>query len=206
LGPADRDLLAKVRQAGLWEMPTGQQMQQRASSQRVREVGGAIATEHQQLDTIVRDTASKLGVLLPSQPTDEQRGWMDQISAQSGADYDRVAVNLLRLAHGRVLPILAAERSGTRNALIRQFADIATEFVHRHHTYLESTGLVDFAALPEAPAPASAAPAPPQRIDITQVPGAKVLDAPLCYQCGSKMQPAGSCYVCGTCGSTSGCS
>ncbi|MFN8233555.1 MAG: vitamin B12-dependent ribonucleotide reductase [Actinomycetota bacterium] len=35
---------------------------------------------------------------------------------------------------------------------------------------------------------------------------AKELDAPLCYQCGSKMQPAGSCYVCGTCGSTSGCS
>jgi ribonucleoside-diphosphate reductase alpha chain len=34
----------------------------------------------------------------------------------------------------------------------------------------------------------------------------KALDAPLCYQCGSTMQPAGSCYVCGTCGSTSGCS
>ena len=40
LGPADRDLLAKVRQAGLWEMPAGQDMQQRASAQRVREVGG----------------------------------------------------------------------------------------------------------------------------------------------------------------------
>jgi ribonucleoside-diphosphate reductase alpha chain len=37
-------------------------------------------------------------------------------------------------------------------------------------------------------------------------PTAKALDAPLCYQCGSKMQPAGSCYVCPTCGSTSGCS
>ena len=32
------------------------------------------------------------------------------------------------------------------------------------------------------------------------------IDAPLCYQCGSKMQPAGSCYVCSSCGSTSGCS
>ncbi len=31
-------------------------------------------------------------------------------------------------------------------------------------------------------------------------------DAPLCYACGSKMQPAGSCYVCSSCGSTSGCS
>jgi ribonucleoside-diphosphate reductase alpha chain len=34
----------------------------------------------------------------------------------------------------------------------------------------------------------------------------KAVDAPLCYSCGGKMQPAGSCYVCGTCGSTSGCS
>ncbi len=37
-------------------------------------------------------------------------------------------------------------------------------------------------------------------------PSAKATDAPLCYSCGSKMQPAGSCYVCTACGSTSGCS
>jgi ribonucleoside-diphosphate reductase alpha chain len=55
-------------------------------------------------------------------------------------------------------------------------------------------------------APSEPVPAQPQRIEITEVPGARILDAPLCYQCGSKMQPAGSCYVCGTCGSTSGCS
>jgi ribonucleoside-diphosphate reductase alpha chain len=35
---------------------------------------------------------------------------------------------------------------------------------------------------------------------------AKANDAPLCYSCGSKMQPAGSCYVCTSCGATSGCS
>jgi ribonucleoside-diphosphate reductase alpha chain len=52
-----------------------------------------------------------------------------------------------------------------------------------------------------APVPASA-----QRIDLGDRPSAKALDAPLCYQCGSKMQPAGSCYVCSSCGSTSGCS
>ena len=45
-----------------------------------------------------------------------------------------------------------------------------------------------------------------QAIEPVERPTARVLDAPLCYQCGSKMQPAGSCYVCGTCGSTSGCS
>ncbi len=34
----------------------------------------------------------------------------------------------------------------------------------------------------------------------------RLADAPLCYNCGTKMQPAGSCYVCQSCGTTSGCS
>ena len=36
LGPADRDLLVKVRQANLWEGPTSQQAAQQASSPAVR--------------------------------------------------------------------------------------------------------------------------------------------------------------------------
>jgi len=47
---------------------------------------------------------------------------------------------------------------------------------------------------------------PAQQAEIVEETNARTLDAPLCYQCGSRMQPAGSCYVCGTCGSTSGCS
>jgi ribonucleoside-diphosphate reductase alpha chain len=43
-------------------------------------------------------------------------------------------------------------------------------------------------------------------IEIIEKQTARTLDAPLCYQCGSKMQPAGSCYLCPSCGSTSGCS
>jgi ribonucleoside-diphosphate reductase alpha chain len=60
-------------------------------------------------------------------------------------------------------------------------------------------------AVEEAPIEASEG-AVIRPIQMVAKPTAKELDAPLCYQCGSKMQPAGSCYVCGTCGSTSGCS
>ncbi len=34
----------------------------------------------------------------------------------------------------------------------------------------------------------------------------RYVDAPLCYNCGNQMRPAGSCFVCESCGSTSGCS
>ncbi|GEL19514.1 DUF4142 domain-containing protein [Pseudonocardia asaccharolytica] len=153
LGPADRDLLVKVRLAGLWEGPTGQQAQQQASSPAVREAGGHIAAEHADLDQKVRDVAGQLGVLLPSQPSSQQQGWMAEISSKTGSDYDRRFVQLLRQAHGAVLPVIAEVRSGTRNDLVRSFAITSEEFVSRHIGYLENTGLVDYAALPEPRSP-----------------------------------------------------
>src|SRR5688572_15078813 len=69
----------------------------------------------------------------------------------------------------------------------------------------ETTAAGGTTAAEEAPIEASEG-AVVRPIELLATPTAKELDAPLCYQCGSKMQPAGSCYVCGTCGSTSGCS
>jgi ribonucleoside-diphosphate reductase alpha chain len=64
------------------------------------------------------------------------------------------------------------------------------------------TGSVNGTATETPAAPPQAAVEPPS----PELRELKVVDAPLCYQCGSKMQPAGSCYVCGSCGATSGCS
>ena len=153
VGPADRDLLAKVRMAGLWEQPTGQQAEQQASSPQVREVGQHVAGEHATLDADVRTVADKLGVLLPTSPSAQQLAWMKEISAQTGSDYDRMFVQRVREAHGNVLTQIAAVRVGTRNSLVRDFATTAAEFVTRHIGYLESTGLVDYDALPAPPSP-----------------------------------------------------
>ncbi|MGD9528552.1 MAG: DUF4142 domain-containing protein, partial [Pseudonocardia sp.] len=153
LGPADRDLLVKVRLAGLWEQPTGQQAEQQALAPAVKVVGGDIAAEHGDLDRRVRDVADKLGVLLPSAPTSQQMAWMAEISSKTGSDYDRAFTQRLREAHGSVLPVIAEVRASTRNDLVRQFAAEADTFVSRHIQYLESTGLVDYQALPAAPSP-----------------------------------------------------
>ena len=158
LGPADRDLLQKVRLAGLWEGPTGQQAEQRASSPAVKEVGRHLATEHADLDNQTRKIADQLGVQLPSRPSDQQLGWMNDLSARGGTDYDRAFVQIVRSAHGQILPLIAQVRAGTRNELMRQFATTGDEFVSRHMGYLESTGLVDYSALPAPPGPVPPAP------------------------------------------------
>ncbi|MFP5068913.1 DUF4142 domain-containing protein [Pseudonocardia nantongensis] len=156
LGPADRDLLEKVRLAGLWEGPTGQQGEQQASAPAVRDVARKVGVEHHELDTQVRATAEQLGVLLPSRPSDQQIGWMNDLTARTGTDYDRQFVQILRGAHGSVLPLITEVRVGTRNELMRRFATQADAYVTRHIGYLESTGLVDYSSLPAPPDPVAA--------------------------------------------------
>ncbi|HEY8479259.1 MAG TPA: DUF4142 domain-containing protein [Spirillospora sp.] len=147
LSAMDRKLLVSVRQAGLWEIPAGQQAQQRASNPRVREVAEIIWQQHVQLDTDVRTTADKLGVILPNEPNGSQKSWLREMSGKFGADYDKIWVHRLRAAHGSVFSVIAQVRAKTENSVIREFAERAMKFVNTHMTLLESTGLVPRRAL-----------------------------------------------------------
>lgn len=155
----DRQLLIKVRQAGLWEIPAGQQAEQQAASEVVKEVGTKIASQHIALDKETRELAQQLGVVLPNQPTEEQQGWLADLSAKFGPEFDIAFANLLRGAHGKVFQFVAQVRTGTRNEAIRNFATKANDIVKTHMILLESTGQVNYAALPEPTVPGAAPPA-----------------------------------------------
>lgn len=156
LGPGDRDLLVRIRLSGLWQRPLAQQMTERATQQRVRDVGQLLSDEDVALDTLVINAAHEVGTSLPNQPTDDQRGLLTSTSNTTGTAFDASAVNTLRVADGELLPLLATVRANTRNATVRIFAAAAAGFIERHMEYGESTGLVSYAALPEPPAPSRA--------------------------------------------------
>jgi predicted lipoprotein with Yx(FWY)xxD motif/predicted outer membrane protein len=151
LSPADRDLIVKVRLAGLWEQPTGQQAAERGNSAQVRKIGALISGQHAVLDRDVINVAKQVGVQLPSQPNAQQQQWMRDINAASGPAFDEVFVNRLRLAHGGIFPAIGAVRGSTQNTVVRAFSERAAKFVNNHMTYLESTGLVGADDLPAAP-------------------------------------------------------
>jgi predicted outer membrane protein len=158
LGPVDREFLTKVRQAGLWEGPAGNMAQTRAADERVKEVGRQLAIDHKGLDQQVRQVSAQLGVPLPDKPSDEQQGWLNEMGSQTGAQFDDTFANRLRAAHGKVFALVSQIRSGTRNELVRNFAQTGINVVMKHMTLLESIGNVNFGALPE-PVAAAATPA-----------------------------------------------
>ncbi|GGM62594.1 hypothetical protein GCM10010106_05750 [Thermopolyspora flexuosa] len=155
LTTADQDFLFKIRQAGLWEIPSGNMAQTKSNNQKVKEVGRILAADHQKLDEQVLALAAQLGVVLPSEPSESQKQWLaEETAAAPGEEFDRVFANRLRLAHGNVFATIAQVRAGTRNDQIRAFAETANSFVLKHMRLLESTGLVDHSQLPQPPAPA----------------------------------------------------
>ncbi|MDJ0464206.1 DUF4142 domain-containing protein [Streptomyces sp. H27-C3] len=162
LSAADRDLLVKVRLAGLWELPAGQQAIERAPSEAIKEAGDHLIVGHSDLDKRARLVAAQLNVPLPNQPTEQQQGWLRELSAATGQEYERKFANLLRNAHGKVFSAIAQVRHTTRNSLIRQLATDSNQTVLDHITMLEATGLVDFDAMAnEAAGGATASPSGP---------------------------------------------
>ena len=144
---ADRDLLTKVRQAGLWEGPISAQIAMKTQNPKVRAVASQLAVEHHKLDDATLAAAAKLSVGLPDAPTPQQQGWMSQILAMPPEQADKLYVNITRAAHGTVFTIVAADRAATQNDVIRAFAQTGIDYVMRHMGLLESTGLCDSTSL-----------------------------------------------------------
>jgi predicted outer membrane protein len=142
LTAADRDLLVRVKLAGLWEIPAGDMAQTHSTDQRVKAVGRVLAADHRRLNAEVAVAARKLQVTMPDRPILSQRGWLDEMTSERGHAFDDTFANRLRTAHGVVFEIIAQVRDSTRNTMVRDFATEANQVVEKHMSLLESTGLV----------------------------------------------------------------
>jgi putative membrane protein len=169
LTAADRDLLVRVKLAGLWEIPAGDMAQTHSTDQRVRSVGQVLATDHRRLNAEVAVAARKLQVTMPDHPILSQQGWLDEMTSERGHAFDETFANRLRTAHGVVFSIIAQVRDSTRNTMVRDFATEANEVVEKHMSLLESTGFVAPTAVDVLAPPAPHGPITTQMVIVAVV-------------------------------------
>ncbi|WNV85166.1 DUF4142 domain-containing protein [Umezawaea sp. Da 62-37] len=161
LSAAGRDMLTKVRLAGLWEGPSGRMGLEKSANPKVKDAGNHLVNGHAELDRKVLELGAKFGMTLPTEPNADQKSWLAEMRAApaGSVEFDQVFANRLRAAHGGVFKFLAQIRSSTRNTEIRAFAERCMEVVLDHIQVIEATGLVDFTDTEAIPLPALAAPA-----------------------------------------------
>ncbi|WP_079158445.1 DUF4142 domain-containing protein [Streptomyces caniscabiei] len=145
----DREFLAKVRQAGLWEIPAGRLAQTHASNEAVKRAGDHLIDGHSKLDQLVREDAEILGVEIPDEATEEQQQWVRNLENVQGEEFDKLFANVLRASHGKIFATIGEVRAATQNDLIRRHARQANQTVLDHMEVLEDTGLVDASTFQE---------------------------------------------------------
>src|SRR5262245_61490941 len=85
----DREFIRLIRFANLWEVPMGDLAAKEGSTQRVRDVGTQIASDHRKLDVAVKKLAAQYNVPLSDTATSSQQKWMAEIRASSGEAFDK---------------------------------------------------------------------------------------------------------------------
>jgi putative membrane protein len=151
---ADKDFVVRVRLAGLWEIPAGNMAVDKSDNPAIVNIGKTISAQHVVLDKLDRDVAKKLGIELPNQPNGDQQSWLTEMRTANANTFDQIYIDRLRAAHGKIFPAIATIRASTHNDSVRKLAQETNQFVMTHMTLLESSGIVDYAALPSAPPPA----------------------------------------------------
>ena len=65
---------------------------------------------------MVVEAANKLGAqILPTDPRPEQQGWLTEMQKAEGDQFDQTFVTRLRVAHGKIFPVIGAVRASTRD-------------------------------------------------------------------------------------------
>jgi predicted outer membrane protein len=139
----DKELLVRVRLANLWELPAGRLAQSRGSNEQVKRAGMHLMDGHSHLDQIVREMAGALNVEIPNEPNADQQSWIKEMETLKGEEFDKYFANILRVAHGKIFPVVATVRSTTENTMIRDLATETIMAVSDHMEVLEDTGQVE---------------------------------------------------------------
>ena len=144
----------------LFEITAGDLAQQKGQSQGVKDLGARLKTDHTQLDQTVQQTASQLGVELPSEPTADQQSVLDQLNNASGAEFDRLWVTSELAGHVQAIQATQTEISQGSEQSVVQLAQTALPTLQAHYDALVQ--LAEKLGIPVPQTSASGTPEPGQ--------------------------------------------
>ena len=138
--PSDQDTayLQAAHQANLAEIAGGRIAQQKATSQQAKDLGERFIADHTKLDQAVRQTASDLGVDLPSAPNAEQQALAARYRAASADDFDALYVSTQMDAHMKSMRLGQTEIADGSDAQAKKVARDAAPVIASHHEALDA--------------------------------------------------------------------
>jgi putative membrane protein len=117
---------------GLMEVQAGQLAQQNGQSQRVKDFGGMMVTDHSKANDELRSYASGHGINLPTDlPADKQKH-IDAMKSMKGAAFDKHYISMMLDDHQKDVAKFKKESTDANDAQLKTWATNTLPVLQKH--------------------------------------------------------------------------
>lgn len=132
LSKEDSSFVMEAAVGGLMEVQAGQLAQQNAQSQRVKDFGGMMVTDHSKANDELKSYASGHGINLPdSLPADKQKH-INSMKNMKGTAFDKHYVSMMVDDHQKDVAKFKKESTGANDAQLKTWATNTLPVLQKH--------------------------------------------------------------------------
>ncbi|MEV0389131.1 DUF4142 domain-containing protein [Nonomuraea sp. NPDC050643] len=128
----DKAWLAAIHQGNLAEVQAGRLARNKGVTKQIKAVGEMLVKDHTKLDTKVTQTATQLGVTLPTSPTAGQRTELLRLENATGQDFDQDFLGGMIKAHKEAIAATKKEISTGSSPAVVALAKTAAPSLQEH--------------------------------------------------------------------------
>lgn len=128
----DQKFVMDASQSSMMEIETGRLASQKAASADVKAFGQRMVTDHTQASNKLMQTVANKSVTLPKELKADHRQHVDQLSRLSGAEFDRMYLHHMVLAHDKDVMEFEKQSKNGSDPAVRSFAQQTLPTLREH--------------------------------------------------------------------------
>ncbi len=126
------DFVMKAASGGMMEVELGKVAQDKAKSQRVKDFGSMLVTDHSKANDELKSIASSKSVTVPAAMMPAHQKHVDMLKAKSGADFDKAYMNMMLDDHKKDIADFKKASSNGTDSDIKNFAAKTLPVLQKH--------------------------------------------------------------------------
>lgn len=128
----DAMFIKKAANGGMTEVELGKIAAEKGQSQDVKDFGNRMVKDHSKANDELKEVAGKMNAKVPGKLNAKHKGMVDQLSALSGAEFDKAYVKAMIKDHEQDIAEFEKASKEVKNADLKKFIDNTIPVMKEH--------------------------------------------------------------------------
>lgn len=129
----DSEFAVKAASGGMMEVELGKLAGQKAQSQKVKDFGAMMVTDHSKANEELKTLAASKNITIPATLSEEHQKHIDDLSKLSGAEFDKEYVKLMVDDHKEDIDLFKDASFNAKDPDVKAFAGNTLPTLQKHY-------------------------------------------------------------------------